>query len=97
MSRLHKRVVTLYAVTAVFFMVLLLRVFTVSSGTQFAEAAQQNSTLSLQVPGSRGIFYDCSGEPLVADRTGTWPPSAPSRRRPPLFPPCLTGRRWTGF
>ncbi len=70
MSKLHKRVVTLYAVTAVFFMMVLLRVFTVSSGTQFAEAAQQNSTLSLQIPESRGIFYDCNGEPLVGGQDG---------------------------
>lgn len=70
MSKLHKRVVTLYAVTAVFFMMVLLRVFTVSSGTQFAEAAQQNSTLSLQIPESRGIFYDCNGEPLIGGQDG---------------------------
>ena len=45
----------------------ILRVYSIASGPQLAETAQQQSTYRLELAQTRGTFYDCAMRPLTGE------------------------------
>lgn len=62
-----KRVVALFGAMIFLFSAVIWRISWLSRKEDFAQAANQQSTYTLEVSKSRGMIYDCMGQPLVND------------------------------
>ena len=62
-----KRIVALFGSMVFLFSLILWRLSWISRKEDFAQAANQQSTYTLEVFDSRGMIYDCQGQPLVND------------------------------
>ena len=62
-----KRIVALFSVLILLFSAVIWRLSWLSRKEDFAQAANQQSTYTLEVSQSRGMIYDCQGQSLVND------------------------------
>lgn len=62
---MKKRSVVFFGILTLGMFVTLLSVFNVSSGTLYAQTAEQQHTYKLVVSGTRGTVYDCNKNPLT--------------------------------
>ncbi len=62
-----KRIVALFSVVIFLFSAILWRLSWISRKEDFAQAANRQSTYTLEVSRTRGTIYDCQGEKLVND------------------------------
>ena len=62
-----KRIVALFSVLILLFNAVIWRLSWLSRKEDFAQAANQQSTYTLEVSQSRGMIYDCQGQSLVND------------------------------
>ena len=62
-----KRIVALVSVLILLFSAVIWRLSWLSRKEDFAQAANQPSTYTLEVSQSRGMSYDCQGQSLVND------------------------------
>ncbi|MCI8497147.1 MAG: penicillin-binding protein 2, partial [Clostridiales bacterium] len=65
MEKIQRRIVALFSVLSLLACAVILRIFTLSQGTQFAEAARENGTYTLTAATTRGTFYDCNGKRMT--------------------------------
>ena len=70
MEKMHMRMVAVYAVIAIMLTIGALRVFSISTGEAYTQAAQQNSSYSLTVTQGRGSIYDCNLQHLTNFQDG---------------------------
>ena len=62
-----KRIVALFSTLIFLFSAMIWRLSWISRKEDFAQAANQQSTYTLEVSQSRGMIYDCQGQSLVND------------------------------
>ena len=62
-----KRIVALFSVLILLFSAVIWRLSWLNRKEDFAQAANQQSTYTLEVSQSRGMIYDCQGQSLVND------------------------------
>ena len=62
-----KRIVALFGVAVFLFSSILWRLSWISRKEDFAQAANRQSTYTLEVSSIRGTIYDCQGQKLVND------------------------------
>ena len=60
-----KRIVALFSTLIFLFSAMIWRLSWISRKEDFAQAANQQSTYTLEVSQSRGMIYDCQGQSLV--------------------------------
>lgn len=65
MEKMHMRMVAVYAVIAIMLTVGALRVFSISTGEAYTQAARQNGSYTLTVTQGRGSIYDCNLQHLT--------------------------------
>lgn len=61
----YQRLVAMFGFFLLLFAVVHIKLFTVSANTGYAQAAQQQSSVLLQLPKERGDIYDCNGTKLT--------------------------------
>ena len=65
MEKIQGRIVGIFAVLSLLACAVILRIFTLSQGTQLAQTARENGTYTLTASNTRGTFYDCNMLPLT--------------------------------
>ncbi len=62
---MQKNIVLLYSAVVLLYMLLLMRVYSLSFSSDLTQAATTQSTYTVQVTTTRGAIYDCSGQRLT--------------------------------
>lgn len=65
MKKMKKRITALFGVFIFCFSIVLMRIYVIGQNDTLKSAAQAQSSQTIEVTSSRGMIYDCNGEPLV--------------------------------
>lgn len=65
MKKIKKRIAVFFGLIVFCFSVVLMRIFVLGQNDTLKSAAQNQSSQTIEVTRSRGMIYDCNGEPLV--------------------------------
>ncbi len=64
-KKIKKRVAALFGLFIFCFSIVLMRIYVIGQNDTLKSAAQAQSSQTIEVTRSRGMIYDCNGEPLV--------------------------------